>query len=562
MNVKKLDPICAPTAFCTAYSFRRPVIPADIPCKRTKTNQPDLKEVIMKRLLYLLLVPTLLLCSCSRQHIITGEPLLYGIAPTTGQMLDRDTPDIANTNLVTPHKGEIIALVLNNAFIKYLKEIGSPHVLLYTQVFDDGTDNPETAVTKVLYNERNSPQGVNLGLADRVLYGPTPFKGFPLRVKLFIVELDKEQKELASKIIDAIGTTAATAKPEAAPAIEVAVRIAKFLNAMNEDDFELRFDLTLYPVSTIGKASTGDVVLDKKGEPTQRQAKELTMVSLLRTGLYAVIKRELEERFSSLTNAPVAEPSVFDMDYSQEFFPSEYISSTGQRYYADEVLRYQGGYLYRIVTKITDVQSGKDVDSAIVRLRTGPNRTVDFSLTKFIRQRFTDRTYVVFSVVSGLPLGLDPQALKAASERDSRQLAKLLDNPSDASFSERIGPQVDTIAASIKTVLEQRRIAEQAARRVGRDPSFRTSPDYVLFWIQQVDPLSAGTGTEDRRNAEAKNAAVLEALADIMVNLPILSATDQKKMTALRSLTASDLEAVKDTPGIFRLNDQGKTKLR
>lgn len=242
---------------------------------------------------YLSLISTLLLASCSKQHIITGEPLVYGIAATTGQILDRDTPDTANTNLVVPHKGEIIALVVDNIFIKYLKEVGSPHVLIYAQVFDDGTDNSDTAVTKVLYNERNSPEGVNLGLADRVLYGPTPFKGFPLRIKLFIVELDKEQKELASKIIDAVGTTAATAKPEAAPAIAVAVTIAKAINAMNEDDFELRFDMTLFPVGTIGKASIGDLDLDRIKEPIQRHDKMVSLVLPLRTGLYTEVAPEI-----------------------------------------------------------------------------------------------------------------------------------------------------------------------------------------------------------------------------------------------------------------------------
>jgi hypothetical protein len=522
----------------------------------------------MNRLLYLLLIPALLLCSCSAQHLITGEPLVYSIAPTTGQVLDRDTPDTENLNLVTPHKGEIITLVLNNVFIKYLKELGSPHVLVYAQVFDDGTDNPDTAITKVLYNERNSPEGVNLGLADRVLYGPTPFKGFPLRIRLFIVELDKEDKELASKIIDAVGTTATTAssaRPDAALAINVAITIAKAINAMNEDDYELRFDLTLYPVmSTMGKASTGDKALDQglTCEPSQRCGKEVMIVSPLRTGLYAIMKRELRERFGNQTDMSMPEVSVFDMDYSQEFFTSEYVNSIGQKYYANEDLRYEGGYLYRIAAKIMDAQSMEVKDGVTVRPRTGPNRDVDFLLVRGIRQRFTDRTYVVLSVVTGLPLGLDPETLRAASERDARQLAKLLDNPSDASLGERIGPEVDAIAASLKTALEQRRIAGQAARRVGRDPAFRTSPDYALFWMQQIDPLASGAKTVERGNEEAKNAAILGVLGDIVVNMPILSASNEKQMKALLSLTTADLDAVTGAAGIFRLNDQGIKKLR
>ncbi|MDF0666304.1 MAG: hypothetical protein P0119_09590 [Nitrospira sp.] len=518
---------------------------------------------------YLFLLITLLLAACSNQHIITGEPLVYGIGPPNqGQMLDRDTTDTTNTTSVTPHKGEIISLVLNNAFIKYLKEVGSPHVLVYAQVFDDGTDNVDTAVTKVLYNERNSPAGVNLGLADRVLYGPTPFKGFPLRIKLAIVELDKEEKELASKIIDTVGTTAAAAKPEAAPAIVVAVDIAKAINAMNEDDFELRFDMTLYPVSAIGKASTGNDALDKVHEPVQRHDKTVTMVSPLRTGSYAIMKRELEERFttwkrfSKLMDAPRPEASVFDMDYSQEYFIAEYIGVDGKKYYANEILRYEGGYLYRIITEIKDAESGSVKDRALVRLRTGPNRTVDFSIATGIRQRFTDRTHVVLSIVTGLPLGLEPEALKAASEREVRQLTRLLDNPSHASLSQRIGPEVDAIAASLKSVLEQRRIAAEATRRVGRDPSFRTSPDYALFWSQQIALLTDPKDSVPRRNAEAKNAAILETLAEIIVNLPILSASNPAQMDALHKLTSTDLEKMEGSPGIFRLTHQGKTKFR
>lgn len=525
-------------------------------------------------LLLLLLLVTPLLVACPPQSLITGEPLVYGVHPNTGQVLDRDTPNMENANLVTPHKGEIITLVLNNAFIKYLKEMGSPHVLVYAQVFDDGTDNPDTAVTKVLYNERNSPEGVNLGLADRVLYGPTPFKGFPLRIKLAIVELDKEQKELASKIIDAVGTTAAAAKPEAAPAITVAVGIAKAINAMNEDDFELRFDMTLYPVSAIGKASIGNDALDKIHEPVQRHDKTVTMVSPLRTGSYAIMKRELEERFTKwkrfskfmkfmkFMDARVPEGSVFETDYSQEYFVAEYIGVDGKQYYANEILRYEGGYLYRITTEIKDAESGKVMDRALVRIRSGTNRTIDFSLATGIRQRFTDRTYVVLSVVTGLPLGLEPEALIAASQRDARQIVKLLDNPSDASLGERIGPEVDAIAASLKSMFEQRRVAAEATRRVGRDPSFRTSPDYALFWTQQIALLTDPKDSVSRRNAEARNAAILETLAEIIVNLPILSASTPTQMAALHKLTSTDLEKIEGRPGIFRLTGQGKTKFR
>jgi hypothetical protein len=155
---------------------------------------------------------------------------------------------------------------------------------------------------------------------------------------------------------------------------------------------------------------------------------------------------------------------------------------------------------------------------------------------------------------------VDPETLKTASQRDVTQLAKLLDNPSDASLSERIGPQVDAITTSLRSTLEQRRIAVQASKRTSRDPSFRTSTDYPLFWIKQIDPLTAAAGSVERTNAESKNAAILEVMGDIVVNMPLLNASDPIKMATLRNLVPADLEAVVEKPGAFRLTDQGKNK--
>src|SRR5688572_12247959 len=140
-------------------------------------------------------------CALTRQETITGEPVLHSIDPTSGSLYDRDIlPNGEDAQGIIPHEGEIITVVVHDIFLKYLKESSTPHVLVYAEVYDDGTDNPETAVSKVLWNELNQPSGVRLGLADRVLYGPTPYKGFPLRIRLYIVELDKEEKKAASAL--------------------------------------------------------------------------------------------------------------------------------------------------------------------------------------------------------------------------------------------------------------------------------------------------------------------------------------------------------------------------
>jgi hypothetical protein len=67
------------------------------------------------------------LAGCAGQHLITGEPLILSLDSKTGAVVDRDlvpassTPvrDGAPTSLSTiPHKGEIIAIVINSVFIR------------------------------------------------------------------------------------------------------------------------------------------------------------------------------------------------------------------------------------------------------------------------------------------------------------------------------------------------------------------------------------------------------------------------------------------------------------
>lgn len=551
--------------------------------------------------------------STLRQHLITGEPFIYGVDYETGALVDRDVAPAPPTSEpeahpatgaaaggngapageggeeiqqrpvalgVVPHRGEIVTIYVDNVFIRYLKELASPHVLVYAQVFDDGTDNPETALTKVLFNKRHQPSGQNLGLADRILYGPAAYKGYPIRIRFLIVELDKEDKKLASDIINAVGDVAGTAQPAAGPAINVAVQIAQAINALNEDDIELEFDLTLSPVGPVGVARIEDAVLTPLKEPVQREGKPLTLVSSLRTGPYAVIKRELPERFPLSGDCDI--PSVLHVDWTQEAIgftynvaPGEDVktcngdSAEGNAIVTNELIRHQGGYLYRVISDIADAKGHRispcpDQDSASavpVQLRCGPEKDVGYTLVPGLRRIFKLQTYVTLNVVNGMPRGLDEGTLRASSDREVRDLQGLLDNPQNLPTSERLAARVDALASAVKTQLEQRRIGEAAARRAGRDPEFRTSTNYPLFWVKQVDALTAAPGTAERTNAEARNAAVVEVLSDLVVNLPLLASDAPAQMGALRGLSADDFEAVAGKPGLFQLTANALTTL-
>ena len=485
-----------------------------------------------------------------RQHLLTGEPVVFAVDSNSGSVVDRDVlaPDRTAPPGTVPHKGEIIAIVVNNVFLRCLRGLTSPHVLVYAEVFDDGQDDPSTAITKVLFNELDQPSGVNLGLADRLLYGPTPYKGFPIRIKFNIIQLNKEKKELTSKLINAAGSVASTVQPQAAPAVGLVVQIAQLVNELTRDDFELRFDLTLHPVERTGIADVADKTLGT--EPVQRVGKPFAAVSTLRTEPYVVIKRELPERFVGCGGEL---PSSLVYDWTQEAFLNSYVTPDGKPLQTEEILRLQGGYLYWIVRAIWDGDN-KALNSATIKPRAGPNRSVEFGIAKGIRQRFTDQTYVTLTVLNGLPMGLDQESLRSSSKRDLEQLSRLLDNPGQAPISERIGARIDDLTASIKTVFEQRRIAETASRRVGRDPAFRTSTEYPAFWTRQAESLQGLSQTTVAfQNAVAKNSAILQSASDLIVNLPVLRADTEADMTWLRGLKASSFESIAGQPGVFRL---------
>jgi hypothetical protein len=502
----------------------------------------------------------------TKQHLITGEPEFYSIKPDTGTIYDRDViPQWKNTSSgIVPHKGEIITLVVNNIFIRYLKEtIGSPHVLVYAEVYDDGKDDPGTVVSKLIFNQINQPQGVSLGIADRIIYGPTAFKGFPIRIKFFIVELDKEQKKMASNILDAAASIASAARPEAAPAVGVGLRIAKLLNALNQDDFELRFDLTLFPLDMtttykMDDSKLNELIQDKK-PLISRVGKQVSPVMPLQTGEFLIIKRELAERFPD--NKGEALPSHLEYDWAQRGFLGLYNTTEGNTIHAQEIIVYQGGKLYRVIQKLIDPANpeGKEIPNASVRLQHGPNKYTDIGIGPGYRQRLKDQTYVILSVLNGLPAGISADELRAGSERDLTRIRSLLDNPDETPTLARLEGQVNDLASSVLSVIHNRRIAEAASKRVGRDPTFRQKADYPEFWIKQLRTITdLDENNQEFRNAVAINSSILETLNDLFINIPLSDPADKDKIDKLKALQKEEHYTVVETKiGLFKLTDAG-----
>jgi hypothetical protein len=140
--------------------------------------------------------------------------------------------------------------------------------------------------------------------------------------------------------------------------------------------------------------------------------------------------------------------------------------------------------------------------------------------------------------------------MRATASRDAQRIRSLLDNPDRTPISDRIGAEVDKLAAAIKTTMEQRRIAQRAAERVGKEPEFRTSTEYPEFWAKQVNSLDGlAANSNDMTNAVARNTAILPVLSDIVLNFPILDPANAAHMKKLSGLTKDSFEVAKDAAG-------------
>jgi hypothetical protein len=511
---------------------------------------------------------------------LTGEPVVYAVDRSTGQILDLDvwpSADAAVDPSITPAaNADVIMLTLNSLYLKYLADLGSPHVLVYTEVYDDGTDDPTTATTKVLIDLRDQPIGTRPGVLDRVIYGPVKFTGHPLRVRLFVVELDKEDKEQTSKFLKAAGTLSRYAPAEAALPVGVAIEIAEALNQLNEDDYELRLDLTLHPsAASTGAYQTGpdatgaEVVL-----PYSREGRKYTLNAPLRTGSYLVLKREIPGRPQAGTG-PQATNATLAFDASQPVHLRRYKGTDDHVYRTEELWRVQGGFLYRVTASlkraaysITEGHKGgkavtrevpeTDVPSARVVLQTGPNAGQEFVLDKGTRQAFTDQTYALLTLTVGSPVELTAEQVRAGAERDAKTIQSLLLNPTQA--RQDFGTTLENVTATVATLFQQRQLLQVINNKVTSDPTLRTRPEYVELWVSQLVVTKDAAWTETQlRNAIARNSASLAALRELVVDLPLLRAEDFQALKAWQSdLKTRGVEAVSGVPGRFRLKPAGQ----
>ncbi|MHC4956040.1 MAG: hypothetical protein ACYTGZ_19515, partial [Planctomycetota bacterium] len=167
-------------------------------------------------------------------------------------------------------KDESYVIRLDAVYPKKVSEAGGAEFLVYAEIFDRvGSSEP---LVNVVFKENNQADRHILNFRNRTFFGPISFAGHPVRIRLSVVELDKEENQAARAIIDKALNVVGTFQPGTAPYLGAAKTVGNMLFAMGDDEKVIQMDFTLYPASH-------------------------HMGPYLRTGYYALIKKENPKRF-------------------------------------------------------------------------------------------------------------------------------------------------------------------------------------------------------------------------------------------------------------------------
>lgn len=180
-----------------------------------------------------------------------------------------------------------LTVMLKTLFIRYLDDgsvssqpEGRGAELLVTCAVQNASDvaADDGTVMPVVYEPHYSP-GHFVNVRDRIVYGPKTYNGEFFNIELSIVELDSLANSAISDGLDLAIDTVSKAQPElAAISPFVSTFFRGILNALADDDIELKFQFTIPGLEGKGKADidfliaeTGHYIILKKENVTREE---------------------------------------------------------------------------------------------------------------------------------------------------------------------------------------------------------------------------------------------------------------------------------------------------
>ncbi|MSR46930.1 MAG: hypothetical protein EXS13_07690 [Planctomycetes bacterium] len=181
------------------------------------------------------------------------------------------------------------SLIFDQAFFKYLPDIGTANEVIVVFRFYEGTPTPEHEDVRILGPMSGITDGNFSSAIGEVTYSPKPVESDALRVRIQIYEYDSLENKRTAQFIGFLGDAAKSfqlANPVTLAEVELAKAIADTLVKMNGNDLVFECSMDLLP-TVIGKDQT-----------TRRAVVHGNAVALetipLQGGTWGVIKQEAQ----------------------------------------------------------------------------------------------------------------------------------------------------------------------------------------------------------------------------------------------------------------------------
>ncbi|MEQ1634115.1 MAG: hypothetical protein ABL997_17180 [Planctomycetota bacterium] len=201
-----------------------------------------------------------------------------------------DPYTVANGPNIAP--GQSYSIVLNRMWLRYLDAIEAD-TLIYVEIYESPSKDPTFA--KVVQHRRGMPQGAFTGQTDLTLWGPVTAVEHPVRMALYVFELDpKEDKALFDSVVNATAALTEDTFPSVAKGMKL---IGDMLLSLRSDSIDLAYDVTFAPGST----GTANLWQPATGTP-QSPSRALPLAE----ATYAVIKGEGGYRSAKIPDWAIA----------------------------------------------------------------------------------------------------------------------------------------------------------------------------------------------------------------------------------------------------------------
>jgi hypothetical protein len=240
-------------------------------------------------------------------------------------------PDVQTSRRVLPDVGQpirlnddVVAIQVESAYIQNLpfRLTGSKDVILFADVWEDAAMgfNSLSSLTTIVYVGPNQKVPGRLNFRDMLAYGPTKFKGHPLRVRFTMMVLQKNAAGNGASAIDLINAFASLAAPQySAITSEVAKLLQGILKAQPDIKF---FDFDVTFMSDVPEA-LADIIASTPSAPSAPAHPSTTFrpeplgerdtIHWLRYGRYALIETESYDGKSfTVVNLQVSQVSMED----------------------------------------------------------------------------------------------------------------------------------------------------------------------------------------------------------------------------------------------------------